>query len=81
MRNGWLFTLQTELGDIDLLPEIAGVGDFEAVKAASKPVEMLGQTFQVLSVRALIAAKRASGRPKDLQAIPELQALLEAEEP
>jgi hypothetical protein len=30
---------------------------------------------------ALIRAKRAAGRPKDLQVLPELEGLLEAEEP
>jgi hypothetical protein len=32
----------------------------------------------VLSLEGLILAKRASGRPKDLIALPELEALLEA---
>ena len=69
------FTLVTDGGDLDLLGEIAGVGGYAEVSAVSMPVSLFGENCAVLSLRALIAARRASGRPKDLQLLPELEAL------
>jgi hypothetical protein len=43
-------------------------------------VELFGRTYSVLTLDALIASKRAAGRPKDLQALSELEALREATE-
>jgi predicted nucleotidyltransferase len=81
LRNGSLFTLETDLGDIDLLGEIAGLGAYDDVKAGSIEVEAHGRRFSTLDLRRLIKAKRAAGRPRDLDALPELESLLEAEEP
>lgn len=78
LRHGFHFTLITDVGDVDLLGDVAGVGDFEQVKAASVTKDLPGGRFAVLSLDALIAAKKAAGRPKDLNAIPELEALREA---
>jgi hypothetical protein len=78
LKQGLNFTLSTELGDLDLLGEVAGVGDFAAASAVSEPVELFGRTFFVLTLDALIASKRAAGRPKDFQVLPELEALREA---
>jgi hypothetical protein len=80
LRGGLNFTLATDLGDIDLMGEVAGVGDFAAALAASERVELFGATFDVLTLNALIASKRAAGRPKDLMVLPELEALREATE-
>lgn len=68
------------MGDVDLIGEVAGVGDYPAVAATSMPVELFGKEYAVLTLDALIASKRAAGRPKDLQALPELEALREAAE-
>lgn len=80
LRNGLNFTLTTDVGDIDLMGEVAGVGDYAAALAASERVELFGATFDVLTLDALIASKRAAGRPKDLLVLPELEALREATE-
>ena len=81
LRNGSLFTLHTDLGDIDLLAEVAGLGTYDEVKASSIPIEAFGCRVAVLDLKSLIRAKRAAGRERDLSALPELEALLEAEEP
>jgi len=81
LRNGSLFTLQTDLGEIDLLGEVAGLGAYDEVKAGSVSLEAFGRRVQTLDLRSLIKSKRAAGRPRDLQSIPELESLLEAEEP
>jgi len=80
LRNGLNFTLTTDLGDIDLLGEVAGVGDYAAALDSSISVELFGVSFDVLTLEVLIASKRAAGRPKDLLMLPELEALREATE-
>jgi len=81
LRNTTVLTLQTDLGEIDLLAEVAGLGSWEDVKAGSILVGAFDRTFSILDLRSLIRAKRASGREKDLAALPELESLLEASEP
>lgn len=80
LRGGLNFTLTTDFGDIDLMGEVSGVGDYAAARSASAPVELFGTSFDVLTLEALIASKRAAGRPKDLMVLPELEALREATE-
>lgn len=80
LQRGMNFTLKTDLGDIDLLGEVTGIGAFEQVRAASIPVELFDIECAVLSLEGLIVAKRAAGRPKDHLVLPELEALREASE-
>jgi hypothetical protein len=75
-----MFTLQTDVGEIDLLAEVAGLGDFAEVKRHSIQVEAFDRTIATLTLPALIRAKLAAGREKDRSALPELQSLLEAAE-
>jgi hypothetical protein len=75
--RGLNFTLTTDLGDIDFLAEVAGLGFYDAVQRASVTMNINGIDCQVLSISALIKAKKAAGRPRDLYAIPELEALEE----
>src|SRR6202008_614682 len=56
--------LQTDLGPLDLLSTITGVGDFERVRAASIQVELFGKNIQVMAIEDLIKAKQALGREK-----------------
>jgi hypothetical protein len=77
LQSGTNFTLTTDLGDIDLLGEVAGVGSYADALAASVIMTFYGIDCRMLSLDALIAAKRAAGRPKDLLALPELEALRE----
>lgn len=78
LHRGMNFTLTTDLGDIDLLGEIAGIGDYAQTVASSTQVKLYERDYSVLTLNALITAKRAAGRPKDLQLLPELEALREA---
>ncbi|HEY3827422.1 MAG TPA: hypothetical protein VGL82_22875 [Bryobacteraceae bacterium] len=81
LRNSTVLTLQTDIGDIDLLAEIAGLGSYDGVKAHSIVVEAFDRKIVTLDLPGLIQAKRAAGREKDLAALPELESLLEASEP
>jgi predicted nucleotidyltransferase len=74
---GLNFTLVTELGDIDLLGEVTGGGRFEDLVKHAQEVQMLGRTFHVVTLEGLIRLKTAAGRSKDLDALAELEALLE----
>ncbi len=80
LRNGTLFTLSTDLGSVDLLGEVLGIGSFEQAKELSVEVDAFDRRIWTLNLAALIKAKQAAGRAKDLQILPELQGLLEATE-
>jgi hypothetical protein len=74
-RGGPALTLETDHGKLDLLPVVAGVGDYAACLAVSE-VHRLGKIdVRVLSLDALIKAKRAAGRKGDLLDLIELEAL------
>lgn len=67
--------LQTSWGPVDILGSITGVGDFEQVRAGSVEVELFERKCRIISVEALIRAKEALGREKDLLAVKELRAI------
>lgn len=71
-----IMTLTTREGFIDVLDVVKGVGSFAECRERSIPVEAFDVRFRVLDLRALIDAKRATARPKDLDQLPELEALL-----
>lgn len=71
-----VLTLSTSLGDLDVMDSVAGVGEYDDVLGESVEVEAGGVRFRALSLAALLEAKRAAARPKDLAQIPELEALL-----
>ena len=77
IEGGLNFTLTTAIGDIDLLGEIVGGGDYEALLPHTEIVEVFGYRCRSLDLPGLIRAKRAAGRPKDLDVLAELEALLD----
>lgn len=78
LSNGTVFTLTTDLGIIDLLAEVSGIGTFADAHAVSVEIEAFGRRLRALDLPALIQAKKAAGRTKDLLVLPELEGLLEA---
>jgi hypothetical protein len=70
-------TLTTDLGNVDLLGEVKGLGGYAEARASSVVMNLFGLQCRVLSLDALIETKRAAGRPKDLLVLPELEALRE----
>lgn len=76
LRAGLNFTLVTDLGWIDLLGEITGGGSYAALFEHTVPIELYGVHCRVLDLPALIQSKRATGRPKDFEAVAELELLL-----
>ena len=77
LRSGLNFTLSTDLGWIDLLGEIAGAGSYENLVTQSVTVEIFGIQCKLIGLDALILAKRAAGRPKDLEDLAALEMLRE----
>lgn len=80
LRNGLNFTLTTKLGDLDMLGEVVGGGDYKKLLPHTFIVDAFGVEFRCVDLPTLIKLKRAAGRPKDLESIAELQALLEERE-
>lgn len=76
VRRGLNFTLTTSAGALDLLGEAAGGGTYEALDARSETRDVLGVRCRFVDLPTLIHLKRAAGRPKDLERIAELEALL-----
>lgn len=75
LAAGLNFTLTTDLGPLDLLGEVAGGGRFEDLTGHTIQAEAFGVHCHVLDLETLIATKRAAGRPKDFEAIAELEIL------
>jgi hypothetical protein len=69
------FTLITDLGEVDLLGEVSGVGNYDRVYAQSDELDALGGKVRVLSIDGLIAAKKTAGRNKDRAHVLELEEL------
>ena len=69
--------LQTDLGKLDCLSEVSGLGSYEQVLAQSILHSMSFGQFRMLNLDALIASKTAAGRQKDLDAVRLLQAVKE----
>jgi|SRR5438270_11311488 len=77
LSQGMNFTLETDLGDIDLLGRIDGVGEFSNVARDAISMHSYGLECEVISLDTLIRSKQAAGRAKDLSILPELEALKE----
>jgi predicted nucleotidyltransferase len=80
LSHGLNFTLRTEHGDIDLLGEVVGGGGYRDLLPHSVEVEAVGLRFRCVSLPKLIQLKRAAGRPRDFDAIAELEVILEEQQ-
>jgi hypothetical protein len=72
--------LQTDLGKLDCLSEVTGVGDFQAALKQSVVADLSYGQFRFLNLDALIASKKAIGRDRDLTAVRSLLAIKERNE-
>jgi predicted nucleotidyltransferase len=77
IQHGLNFTLTTGIGDLDLLGEITGGGGYEDLLPHTSRIPIFGVECRCLDLESLIHVKRAAGRPKDFEAIAELEAILE----
>jgi predicted nucleotidyltransferase len=63
------------------LPLFLRGGAYQQLLPFTQEVTAFGRACRVVTLERLIQLKRAAGRPKDLEAIAELQALLEERHP
>jgi hypothetical protein len=75
LKHGSNFTLRTDLGSIDLLGEITGGGAFADLVPHTEWMDGDDFRWRCLDLPTLIRTKRAAGRPKDFEAVAELEAL------
>ena len=69
--------LDTKEGQLDCLSFIDGLGDYSRVREESDLIEVENTKMRVLNLEALIATKRAMNRPRDKEAVMQLQAIKE----
>lgn len=67
--------LETDVGVVDILTSVLGVGDFARIKATAERLEVDGRTCLVMPLSDLIAAKEAMTRDKDAITAKELRAI------
>jgi predicted nucleotidyltransferase len=67
--------LQTDMGMVDILTSIKGVGDYQRLNSTAEELEVDGQKIRVISLGDLITAKEAMGRERDLLTAKELKAI------
>lgn len=69
--------LETDLGPLDCLSEMAGLGGFDAVLEHSAEIALPDGPIRVLDLEGLIQAKEAMDRPQDRLALVQLRAIRE----
>jgi len=69
--------LETEIGTVDVLSSVLGVGNFERVREGAIEIELFERRCRVISLENLIQAKEVLGREKDIFAAKELRAIQE----
>lgn len=72
--------LQTDLGKLDCLSEVSGIGSYDEVLEQSTLANFSYGNFRFLTLDALIAAKEAAGRERDHYALRQLRAIKERKE-
>ena len=77
IKAGLNFTLATDLGDLDLLGEVSGLGFYADVLKASVVQTAAGVPCRILSLDGLLLAKQVAGRKKDMDAIEHIKALID----
>lgn len=75
LQRGDSFTFETDLSDFDVLGTPSGTGGYDDLVRSAEELDIGGIKVMVASVDSLIRMKRAAARPKDLGAIPYLEAL------
>ena len=69
--------LQTDLGKLDCLSEVKGVGSYDDTLKRSVVYKLSYGEFRFLDIDTLIAAKEAVGREHDLAAVRQLRGIKE----
>jgi len=65
--------LDTDIGQLDCVSFVDGVGDYQQVKSSSSLVKVETLQLPILGLDALIKAKKAMNRPRDRIAVTQLE--------
>jgi predicted nucleotidyltransferase len=65
----------TDIGPIDLLNEVPGIGTYHELSDKTVELDVGGFTCRVLDLDTLIASKKIAARPKDHAAVMQLEAI------
>jgi len=76
LRKGCNFTFVTDVGDLDILGHITGLGDYDAMISNAVTLRMFGCSVLVMDLEDVIQSKRAAGRAKDKAVLPVLEQTL-----
>ena len=80
LQRGLNFTLITDAGALALLGEITGGGSYEDLLPHTIEIDLFDVSCRCITLSRLIEIKRAAGRPKDLDALAELEAIREEQD-
>jgi Nucleotidyl transferase AbiEii toxin, Type IV TA system len=75
LRRTRVLTLETPLGKLDLLAQPDGSPVYADLRERADREQIAGVEVLIASLDDLIAMKKAAGRPKDLVAVEELEAI------
>ncbi len=79
--KGWKnLYLSTDIGVIDIIGDVKGIGHFSEVMKYSEIADFGGTQCRILSIDGLILAKEAVGREKDKEVIYQLRWIKEMQE-
>ncbi len=67
--------LTTDLGQLDCLGEVLGLGGYEMVESQSQLIDLGFGSCRLLTISGLIKAKAAMNRPRDKETIVQLRAI------
>lgn len=67
--------LDTDLGQLDCISEVLGLGDFNHIETMCDVIETDGIHLKVLNRDALIQSKKSMDRPRDREAVRQLEAI------
>ena len=76
VERGCNFTFATDVGDIDILGHVTGLGGFDPISARAVSVRMFGCDVLVMALDDVIKSKKAAGRVKDKAQLPVLEETL-----
>jgi len=72
---GCNYTFQTDLGDLDLFGHVEPLGTYEQILPHAETYRIGDVSLRVIGLEDLIRIKEYLGRPKDRQALVQLQAI------
>ena len=67
--------LDTDLGQLDCLSLVKGIGDFSEAQKRSTKVTLEDCDIKVLNIDALIESKKSLNRPRDIEAVHQLKTI------